>query len=804
MATEDKDDYYTKTAADAEFLTSNQGSENSGKFLAVDSQGEVVPVNASGIVTPEGEASILDNSQPKNLFGEITTSETVVVPATGIADLEEAPGTSLSTTNTAVCLFTPVDQQAIHGKKIYQIRLNVATGGQLDCYIVNLNVTGRLIRTSDFPQSITAYMNTAVKLFTANITETGTQNIKLDGTDSRVTYINQDFVEDGYIKVPEGYYLSFCDAVLTGSLRTVWYYGGDQPSGNKYHFVYFTTGQTAPTISGTSSSSLSISIDIAEEQTIITTIQNFDSYLVTKEETTKLDFLHKSLEINSTANSIKGCYAIQKQGSWNGKYITAIGYYGRADKPMKVYCVTVSDNDNVTTSTANSDIAAIRAGTGEDRLLFTITPTETETTLDQKSIYKLDGTDSRVVINNQSDYDVDVGGFLWNSTKMLLVSDMQNPSSSSSNTTNCMFYASGVQDAGTTGFLTTNDSGWNIISAGTLLMDVYTNTTVCEETVHSDVINNALQDIEELKQQNVESSLKGKYISFLGDSITTWEGWSNIAPGSTSAAVWYPKSQYGMTDVNQSYWKKLIDRTGAKLLVNNSWSGSRCANSGSGPVVSTTNDRCSQLHKTVDGVVVKPDYIVINIGTNDFDNNVLIGTWNGRGERFPDNPDTVAPTTFREAYSVMLHRLRKNYPLAKIYCCTIPCGNVKSDGLNEINSEGVSLSEYNDAIREVATAYGVRIVELATSGLDYYTLSSFYCDSNLHPNEAGMERYYELIRGALESNDSSNVSTPRLSKLMTGTATAISDSTASDVSGLVADFNALLAALRARGVISAS
>ena len=39
---------------------------------------------------------------------------------------------------------------------------------------------------------------------------------------------------------------------------------------------------------------------------------------------------------------------------------------------------------------------------------------------------------------------------------------------------------------------------------------------------------------------------------------------------------------------------------------------------------------------------------------------------------------------------------------------------------------------------------------------------------------------------------------------MTGTVTAISDSTASDVSGLVTDFNALLATLRARGVISAS
>ena len=42
MAAEDKDDYYTKTAADAEFLTSNQGSANADKFLKVNSAGSVI------------------------------------------------------------------------------------------------------------------------------------------------------------------------------------------------------------------------------------------------------------------------------------------------------------------------------------------------------------------------------------------------------------------------------------------------------------------------------------------------------------------------------------------------------------------------------------------------------------------------------------------------------------------------------------------------------------------------------------------------------------------------------------------
>ncbi|MFB7736178.1 head fiber protein [Streptomyces sp. NPDC056112] len=40
--------------------------------------------------------------------------------------------------------------------------------------------------------------------------------------------------------------------------------------------------------------------------------------------------------------------------------------------------------------------------------------------------------------------------------------------------------------------------------------------------------------------------------------------------------------------------------------------------------------------------------------------------------------------------------------------------------------------------------------------------------------------------------------------LLTGSASAVNDSTATDAAGLVTDFNALLAALRARGIITGS
>ena len=43
MAAESKDDYYTKTAADTDFLSSNQAIADAGKALVIDTTGKAVP-----------------------------------------------------------------------------------------------------------------------------------------------------------------------------------------------------------------------------------------------------------------------------------------------------------------------------------------------------------------------------------------------------------------------------------------------------------------------------------------------------------------------------------------------------------------------------------------------------------------------------------------------------------------------------------------------------------------------------------------------------------------------------------------
>ena len=70
-------------------------------------------------------------------------------------------------------------------------------------------------------------------------------------------------------------------------------------------------------------------------------------------------------------------------------------------------------------------------------------------------------------------------------------------------------------------------------------------------------------------QETEESSLQGKTVSILGDSISTFEGY--IPEG---YLAYYPGNDMTLDDVNDTWWMKMLQNTGMELLVNGSWSGS--------------------------------------------------------------------------------------------------------------------------------------------------------------------------------------------------------------------------------------
>lgn len=232
--------------------------------------------------------------------------------------------------------------------------------------------------------------------------------------------------------------------------------------------------------------------------------------------------------------------------------------------------------------------------------------------------------------------------------------------------------------------------------------------------------------IKKINDKIEESSVfKDEYMSILGDSISTFEGY---IPSEND--TYYP-NEY-ITDVEQTWWKQLLNKTGMKLSLNNSWSGSRVCSS-------SITTRVNNLSNGVNS----PNHIIIEMGINDFKYPSLLGDYNGKG---------AIPTSlsnFANAYSYVLNNVRKNYPNAKIYCCTImqfQYDNVV--GFPMKNSNGEYLSDFNLKIKELANIFGCEIIDMNSCGINYYNLDVTCGDGRLHPNPIGTEL---MFREAIKS-----------------------------------------------------
>lgn len=225
-------------------------------------------------------------------------------------------------------------------------------------------------------------------------------------------------------------------------------------------------------------------------------------------------------------------------------------------------------------------------------------------------------------------------------------------------------------------------------------------------------------------QGHAISPYKGKTLSILGDSISTYTGY--IPSGN---AVYYTGSNCGVTSVEQTWWKRLMTALGMTLNLNNSWSGSR---------VTTTNGSTSAGVTRASNLGTNPDVIIVYMGINDFNNEAGIGTYDGTGT-FP-----TGTTTFREAYAVMLKTVLETYPTAEVWACTLPYDEKNgSIGFPEANDSGILLKAWNDAIRDICDLFGVKVMDFAKSGLTYQNMDIYMGDYSssaktaLHPNADG-------------------------------------------------------------------
>lgn len=235
---------------------------------------------------------------------------------------------------------------------------------------------------------------------------------------------------------------------------------------------------------------------------------------------------------------------------------------------------------------------------------------------------------------------------------------------------------------------------------------------------------------EELSQWKTTNLYRGKQFSVLGDSVSTLESYNP-----PDHSVFYKGdvcSRTGVYTMADTWWGQVIDFFGGELLVNDSWSGSRVTKlPGQHELFPSgcSDQRTSHLHMRG----VRPDVILVYLGTNDWANAVRPMEDGGVTDEWY--------SVFETAYRRMLQKLRANYPDAELWCCTL-CSTYMSTDPAFVFPEsvgGISIEVYNDIIRRTAVLEGGRLIDLYAYHLPYDAIDGS------HPTKTGMERLAKLV-----------------------------------------------------------
>lgn len=211
-----------------------------------------------------------------------------------------------------------------------------------------------------------------------------------------------------------------------------------------------------------------------------------------------------------------------------------------------------------------------------------------------------------------------------------------------------------------------------------------------------------------------------KRVSLLGDSITTYQGYTPY-PNNYQ----YPKSSYtDFTSVTQTYWYQIIynKMSGAILEVNSSYTGT---------CVQNTTDKGHPGYGFLQRYVELgyPDIILINGGTNDaWSFSLPVGELN-----FNFATDALDTYQFAQAYDKLIRLLKERYPSSAIGCII---------GDNVMDP---SKTEYAQVIRDVCSHYNLPYAEVVFAD----RAASTY--DNVHPNPSGMADMANQIYNQLKS-----------------------------------------------------
>ena len=265
---------------------------------------------------------------------------------------------------------------------------------------------------------------------------------------------------------------------------------------------------------------------------------------------------------------------------------------------------------------------------------------------------------------------------------------------------------------------------------------------------------------------------KGKKVSVLGDSISTFEGLSDNSSINSSLkdhkSDYYPSYDETVDEFTETYWGRLIADLDMSLCVDNGWSGTHVVGSNSRNHVDSAPERANQLHRN-DGT--KPDVIIFYMGTNDMDSHrkssgaMPFGSlynklkvddgrsdeekvaewWDGVLNTYKNNGNkAIYGTTykdFEQAYALALYLMMQNYPGVEIICM-----NLIQNHYSGLTAD--ITAKFNRAINAICAYFGITVADQSSEYAELthennFLYSASIDDVAVHPNETGhllMER----------------------------------------------------------------
>lgn len=241
-------------------------------------------------------------------------------------------------------------------------------------------------------------------------------------------------------------------------------------------------------------------------------------------------------------------------------------------------------------------------------------------------------------------------------------------------------------------------------------------------TTQLTIINDKQETDFELYAKWEEAIMANTTFGIFGDSISTF-----YDMGDPNSSIWngdnqfyYPRYCPQVSSSAQCWWMRAINALGAKLLVNNSYSGGTVTGSGTS---------CGQNDNRILKFTVNkqsPDVIIILMGAN-------------------DQVSGKTAEEFGEAYQNMLDKISRYYPTTQIFICTMFYETYSKDN-------GANRLVLNEVIRNLGKENNIPVIELADIwGPDTEIKNNWkYLYDNMHPSSLGMQVIGNAVTAAIK------------------------------------------------------